>query len=86
MPKENASHWASNGRIARILLDAAHDDLERPVGERPLQLKSLKSDGGPWRLNTQFACSSAVRGKPDLTIIGQDHIAVGPSLHFAATQ
>ena len=46
MPKENASPWASNRRIARILLDAAHDDLERPVRERPLQLRSLKSDCG----------------------------------------
>jgi hypothetical protein len=34
--------WASNRRIARIFLDAAHDDLERPVRERPLQLRPLK--------------------------------------------
>jgi hypothetical protein len=47
MPKENESPWASNPRIAQISLDAAHDDLERPVRERPLQLRSLKSDCGP---------------------------------------
>jgi uncharacterized membrane protein YphA (DoxX/SURF4 family) len=33
-----------NRRIARIFLDAAHDDLERPVRKQPLQLRSLKSD------------------------------------------
>jgi hypothetical protein len=43
MPKENESPWASNRRIARIdLPGAAHDDLERPVRERPLQLRPLK--------------------------------------------
>jgi len=36
-----------NRRIARIFLDAAHDDLERPVRKQPLQLRSLKSDCGP---------------------------------------
>ena len=42
MPKENESPWASNHRIARIFLDAAHDDLERPVRERSLQLRPLE--------------------------------------------
>jgi hypothetical protein len=41
-PKENESPWASNRRIARIFLDAAHDDLERPGRERPLQLRPSK--------------------------------------------
>jgi len=36
-----------NRLIARIFLDAAHDDLERPVRKRPLQLRPLKSDCGP---------------------------------------
>jgi hypothetical protein len=74
MPKENESPWASTvGSPGSIFLDAAHDDLERPVRKQPLQLRSLKSNCGPWQRNTQFACWSAVRGKPDLTIIGQDH-------------
>jgi hypothetical protein len=42
MPKENESPWASNHRIARIFLDAVHDDLERPVRERSLQLRPLE--------------------------------------------
>jgi len=34
MPKEDASPWVSNRRIARILLEASHDDPERPVRVR----------------------------------------------------
>jgi hypothetical protein len=41
MPKENESPLGFNRRIARIFLDAAHDDLERPVRKQPLQLRSL---------------------------------------------
>jgi hypothetical protein len=44
MPKETESPWASNRRIARIFLDAAHDDLERPVRERPLRPKPFAAD------------------------------------------